>query len=70
MVLSELDFKLRRVKIEPQTKEQALANVRKLKADLGVGNKKADKEKVRKILKHAGSMTDEILDSRRKERNV
>ena len=70
MVLSELDFKLKSLKIEPRTKEQALSNVRRLKAVLGVANKKADKEKVREILKHVGSMTDEILDLRRKERNM
>jgi cell division protein FtsX len=64
----ELDLKLKSFRIEPQSKEQAQEIIRKLKADIGMANVKADKKKVRQILRRAGSLTDEILKSREKAR--
>lgn len=60
---------LKSFKIEPQTTEQALANVKKLKDDLGLnGGKKVRKARLRSIYKHAGSFTDEVIETREKER--
>jgi len=67
-VLSELDLKLKSFRIEPQSKEQALANIRKLKAEIGMAHVKADKAKVHEIIRRAGSLTDEILESRERAR--
>ena len=68
MILSEVDLKLKGFRIKPQTKEQAQGNIRKLKADIGMANVKADKQMVRDIIKRAGSLTDEILESRERAR--
>lgn len=40
--MPEINLKLKSFRIEPQTKEQAQANIRKLKADIGMTNVKAD----------------------------
>lgn len=70
MVLSELDLKLKSFKIEPQTKEQALANVKKLKIDLGLDDsKKVDKERLKEIIKRAGSFSEEVIATRKSERS-
>ena len=68
MILSEIDLKLKSFRIEPQAKEQAQANIRKLKADIGMENVRADKKIVREIMKRAGSLSDEILQSRERAR--
>ncbi len=67
--MPEINLKLKSFRIEPQTKEQAQANIRKLKADIGMTNVKADKETVRDIIKRVGSLTDEVLESRERARN-
>ena len=66
--MSELEFKLKSFKIEPQPKHQALENIQKLKADIGMLDKKTDKRELEEILKRAGSLTEEVLESRKKER--
>lgn len=66
--VSELGFKLKSFKIEPQTKDQALANIRKLKADVGMANVRSSQKEVSEILKRAGSLTDEVLAAREKDR--
>lgn len=67
--MSKLDFKLKGFKIEPQTTEQALANIKKLKDDLGIkGEKKVSKARLRSIYKRAGSFSDEVIETRKKER--
>jgi hypothetical protein len=65
---TELDLALKGFKIEPQSKDQALANVRKMRSDLGIENMQVDKNQMNEILKRAGSLTDEVLSSREKER--
>ncbi|GEM_PF-1785257 len=66
--LSKLDSRLNGFEIEPQTPEQALANIRKLKTDLGLPGKKIGKRRLREIYKRTGSFTDEVLKAREKER--
>lgn len=66
--VSELEHKLRSFKIEPQSKEEALENIRKLKSNIGMLGKKSSKKEVLEILKRAGSLTEEVLESRKKER--
>ena len=66
--MSRLDFKLRSFRIEPQTTTQALANIKKLKDDLGLkSGKKVSKARLRSIYKHTGSFTDEVIETREKE---
>jgi hypothetical protein len=65
---SQLEQKLKSYKTEPQSKEKALANIEKLKAEIGMKDVKSDKEDVKEILKRAGSLSDEIVDLRKKER--
>lgn len=68
--MSEIDSKLKGFKIEPQTPEQALANIQKFKLDLGLtGLKKVDKEKLKEILKRAGSFSDEVIATRKSDRS-
>ncbi len=67
-VMSELHFKLKSFRIEPQSKEQALENIRKLKKTVGMSGIKSDKTQLSEILKRAGSLTQEVLESRKKER--
>ena len=64
--MSELEFKLKSFKIEPQTTVQALENIHNLKRDIGMLGKKTDKTEVASILKRAGSLTEEVLESRKK----
>ena len=66
--MSELEYKLKSFKIEPQPKEQALANIRKLKTDIGMLAKASDEAEISHILEYAGSFTEEVLESRKKER--
>lgn len=66
--VSELELKLKSFKIEPQSKEEALENIRKLKSNIGMLGKKSSKKEVLEILKRAGSLTEEVLESRKKER--
>ena len=54
--------------MEPQPKEQALANIRKLKTDIGMLGKVSDEAEISRILEYAGSFTEEVLESRKKER--
>ena len=71
-LVSELNFKLKNFRLEPQSTEQALANIRKMRSDLGIERASSKdnrrEEQLREILKRAGPFTDEILASREKER--
>lgn len=62
----ELGFKLKGFRIEPQSKEQAVANIHKMRTDLGLTG--VSEQEVQDALKKAGSLTDAILTSREKER--
>jgi hypothetical protein len=66
--MTEIDLALKGFKIEPQSKDQALANIRKMRSDLGIDKMQVDKHQIQEILKRAGSLADEILSSREKER--
>ena len=55
-------------KTTPQSKEIALENLRRLKAEVGMQDIKSDKNEVKEILKKAGSLSDEIIELRKKER--
>jgi len=65
---SRLEQKLKPYKTEPQSKEKALANIEKLKSEIGMKDVKSDKEDVKAILKRAGSLSDEIIGLRMKDR--
>lgn len=65
---SQLEQRLKPYKTEPQSKEKALANIEKLKAEIGMKGVKSDKEDVKEILKRAGSLSDEIIELRKNER--
>ena len=67
--MSELEFKLKSFKLDPQTPEQALENIRNMKKNLNLEYAQLDEKKLDDILKRAGSFTDEVLDIRRRERN-
>lgn len=67
-VLSELEMKLKSYKTIPQPKEQALDNLRRLKAEIGMKDERSSREEVKAILKKAGSLSDEISELRKKER--
>ena len=67
--MSELEFKLKSFKIEPQTKEQALENIHNLKRNIGMLGKKSDKMEVANILKKSGSLTEEVFRIRKKEKS-
>ena len=68
--LSEIGFKLKGFKIEPQTPEQALANIQKFKQDLGLtGSVKVDKKRLKEIIARAGSFSDEVIATRNSERS-
>ena len=67
--MSELEFKLKSFKLDPQTPEQALENIRDMKKNLNLENAQIDKKKLDDILKRAGSFTDEVLEMRRREHN-
>ena len=65
---SQLEHRLRPYKTHPQPKGKALANIEKLKAEIGMKGVKSNKEDVKAILKRAGSLADEIIELRKKER--
>ena len=65
---SLLEQRLKPFKTEPQSKDKALANIEKLKAEIGMKDVKSDKEDVKEILKRAGSLSEEIIEQRKKER--
>lgn len=66
--MSELERRIKSFKLEPQSKEQALANIKRLRKDLNLENVHADKNRVKAILKKAGSLTDELLAMREQDR--
>jgi hypothetical protein len=66
--LSELELKLKSFKLEPQTPEQALESIRKMKKDLNLKNWKVAKKKLNDILEKADSFADEVLETRNEER--
>ena len=66
--MSELERRIKSFKLEPQSKEQALANIKRLRKDLNLENVHTDKNRVSAILKKAGSLTDELLAMREQDR--
>jgi hypothetical protein len=68
MGISELELKLKSIKMQPQTPEQAIASIRKMKDDLGLTGRTVDKQKLKSIFKRAGSFTEEVETSRNNER--
>ena len=66
--MSELERRIKSFKLEPQSKEQALANIKRLRKDLNLENVHTDKNRVKAILKKAGSLTDELLAMREQDR--
>jgi len=64
----QLEQRLKPYKTQPQSKEKALANIEKLKDEIGMKGVKSDKEDVKAILKRAGSLSDEIIELRKKDR--
>ena len=68
--MSDIGFRLKGFRMEPQTSEQALANVQKFKQDLGLtGSKKLDKKRLKDIIARAGSFSDEVIATRNSERS-
>jgi hypothetical protein len=65
---ADLENKIRAIKLEPQSKKQAIANIKQLKRDLGLEGIKNDKGRIRAILKKSGSLTKELLAMREQER--
>ena len=64
----ELEQKLSVFKLEPQSKEQSLANIKQLRRDLHLEGVSTNKEHIRSILKKVGSLTDELLAIREQDR--
>lgn len=65
---SQLEQRLKPYKTQPQLKEKALENLEKLKAEIGMKGVESNKEDVKEILRRAGSLSDEIIALRKKER--
>jgi len=65
---SQLEKRLKSYKTEPQSKDKALENLEKLKDEIGMKGIRSDKKEVKEILKRAGSLSDEIIELRKKER--
>ena len=68
MNLSDLQAKIKPYYVQPQTAEQAIANIRKMKKDLGLTDYTVDKNRLKSIFKKSGSFTDEVLETRKNER--
>jgi len=66
--LSELQMKIKSYNVRPQTAEQAIANIRKMREDLGLTGHTVDKNRLKSIFKKSGSFTDEVLETRKTER--
>jgi hypothetical protein len=64
-----MGVRLKGFTLQPETKEEALANIRKTRADLGLGGQ-TDRNELRKLLKQVGSLGDEIVESKRRERKL
>ena len=70
ITVSDIELKLRGFKIEPQSKEQALANLNQFKVEFGlIGSEKVNKERLKEIVKRAGSFSDEVIATRKSERD-
>jgi hypothetical protein len=63
-----LEQKIRKFELEPQSKEEVLSNIRKLRKDLGLEGISHDKEHIMGILKKTGSISDEVLRTREQDR--
>lgn len=68
MNMSELQMKIKSYNAQPQTAEQAIANIRKMKQDLGLTDRAVDKNRLKSIFEKSGSFTDEVLEARKNER--
>ncbi|MGD1838620.1 MAG: hypothetical protein ACPKPY_11270 [Nitrososphaeraceae archaeon] len=56
-------------KFKPLSKKDALMNVDKLKKDLGLENFKTDEQRLKRILKKVGSLSETSIKTRNEERN-
>lgn len=65
----QLAHKIKGSKIEPQSKEEAMANIQRLRNDLGLKNKRGNREHIRNVLKNAGSLSEEAVKMRREQDN-
>jgi len=65
---SRLEQRLKPYKTLPQSKDKALKNLENLKDEIGMKGVRSDKKEVKEILKRAGSLSDEIIELRKKER--
>lgn len=63
----QLDHKAKGSKLEPQTKEEALANIKRLRNDLGLDNIKANGKDIKRILKRTGSLSEEAVKMRHEQ---
>lgn len=66
--MTELEKKLNAFKLESQTKEKALENIKRLRKDLDLENIHPDRKRLRAILQKSGSLTDELLTMREQDR--
>ena len=67
LTMSNLETRLKSYKTEPQSKEKALANLEKLKEDIGMKGMRSNREEVEKILERAGSLADELINLKKEE---
>jgi len=61
-------MRLRSYTTQPLPKEKALENLDRLKAEIGMTGVRSDVSEVKEIVKRAGSLSDEIIELRKKER--
>lgn len=66
--MTELEKKLSAFKLESQTKEKALENIKRLRKDLDLENIHPDRKRLQAILQKSGSLTDELLTMREQDR--
>lgn len=68
MNISEIQMKIKSYNAQPQTAEQAIANIKKMREDLDLTGHAVDKNKLKSIFEKSGSFTDEVLEARKNER--
>lgn len=67
LTMSNLEIQLKPHKTEPQPKEEALANLERLKEQIGMKGIRSNREDVKKILERAGSLADELINLKKQE---
>jgi len=61
-------MKIKSYNVQPQTADQAIANIRKMKQDLGLTEHAVDKNRLKSIFEKSGSFSDEVIETRKNER--